>query len=73
METDESRCVDLNAGEVILKEGTGRKVAIVGRFPFITQVGEAAEKLWVLEKSPVAGDLPAEVLPQADVTANWTR
>ncbi len=73
MEIDESRCVDLNAGEVILKEGTGRKVAIVGHFPFIPQVREAAEKLWVLEKRPVGGDLPAEmaaeVLPQADVAA----
>ena len=73
MEIDESRCVDLNAGEVILKEGAGRKVAIVGHFPFIPQVREAAEKLWVLEKRPVAGDLPAdmaaEVLSQADVAA----
>jgi len=73
MEIDESRCVDLNAGEVISKEGAGRKVAIVGHFPFIPQVREAAEKLWVLEKRPLAGDLPAdmaaEVLPQADVAA----
>jgi len=73
MEIDESRCVDLNAGEVILKRGAGGKVAIVGHFPFIPRVREAAEKLWVLEKRPVAGDLPAEmaaeVLPQADVAA----
>lgn len=73
MEIDESRCVELNAEEIILKEGAGRKVAIVGHFPFIPRVRKAAEKLWVLEKRPVAGDLPAEmaaeVLPQADVAA----
>ena len=73
MEIDESRCVELNAGDVILKEGRGRKVAIVGHFPFTPRVREAAEELWVLEKRPVAGDLPAdmaaEVLPQADVAA----
>ena len=73
MEIDESRCVDLNAGEVILKRGAGRKVAIVGHFPFIPRVRAVAEKLWVLEKRPVGGDLPAEmaaeVLPQADVAA----
>ena len=73
MKIDESRCVELNAEQVILKKGAGRKVAIVGHFPFIPRVKEAAEKLWVLEKRPVAGDLPAEraaeMLPQADVAA----
>lgn len=73
MEIDESRCVELNAEDVILKEGAGRKVAIVGHFPFIPRVREMAEELWVLEKRPVRGDLPAEmaaeVLPQADVAA----
>jgi len=73
MEIDESCCVELNAEEVILKEGADRKVAIVGHFPFIPRVREVAEKLWVLEKRPVGGDLPAEmaaeVLPQADVAA----
>jgi uncharacterized protein (DUF4213/DUF364 family) len=71
LEVDESRCVELNAEEVILKHGAGKNVAIVGRFPFIPRVREVAKKLWVLEKRPVEGDLPAEVaaevLPQADV------
>jgi uncharacterized protein (DUF4213/DUF364 family) len=73
MEIDESRCVELNAEDVILKKGAGGNVAVVGHFPFIPRVREAAEKLWVLEKRPVGGDLPAdmaaEVLPQADVAA----
>lgn len=73
LEVDESRCVELNAGDVIVKEGSGRKVAIVGHFPFTPGVRETAQKLWVLEKRPLEGDLPAEmaaeVLPQADVAA----
>jgi uncharacterized protein (DUF4213/DUF364 family) len=73
LEVDESRCVELNAEEVILEKGADRKVAIVGHFPFIPRVREVAEELWVLEKRPVGGDLPAdmaaEVLPQADVAA----
>jgi len=73
LEVDENRCLELNAEELILKEGTGRKVVIVGHFPFIPRVREAAGKLWVLEKRPLEGDLPAEmaaeVLPQADVAA----
>jgi len=73
LEVDESRCVELNAEEVILEKGAGRKVAIVGHFPFIPRVREMTEELWVLEKRPVGKDLPAErtaeVLPQADVAA----
>jgi uncharacterized protein (DUF4213/DUF364 family) len=73
LEVDESRCVELNAEEVILKHGADKNVAIVGHFPFIPRVREVAEKLWVLEKRPVGGDLPAEmaaeVLPQTDVAA----
>jgi len=73
LEVDETRCVELDAEEVILKHGAGKNVAIVGHFPFIPRVREVAKKLWVLEKRPVGGDLPAEVaaevLPQADVAA----
>ena len=73
MEIDESHFVELNAEQVILEKGVGKRVAIVGHFPFIPRVREAAETLWVLEKRPVRGDLPAEmaaeVLPQADVVA----
>jgi len=73
IEIGESRCMELNAEEVILKEGAGRKVAIVGHFPFTPRAREVAEKLWVLERRPVKGDLPAEmateVLSQADVVA----
>lgn len=71
LEVDERRCAELSAEEVILKEGAGKKVAIVGHFPFIPRVREVAGKLWVLEKRPVGRDLPAEmameVLPQAEV------
>jgi len=56
-----------------LKRGTGRKVAIVGHFPFTERVRQAAEPCWVVELHPRSGDLPAErapeVLPQADVVA----
>jgi uncharacterized protein (DUF4213/DUF364 family) len=64
---------ELNADQIILEHGTGRNVAIVGHFPFIGRVREAAARCWVLELHPGPGDLPAhqaaEVLPQADVVA----
>ncbi len=66
-------CVEINAEEVILSEGAGRRVAVVGHFPFLPRCQVVASTLWVLEKRPQGDDLPAEaardVLPQADVVA----
>ena len=73
LEVDESACADLNAEEVIVKQATGRRVAVVGHFPFVERVRQTAEVCWVLELRPRPGDLSAaqakEVLPQADVVA----
>ena len=66
-------CVELNAEDVILTEGAGRRVAVVGHFPFLPRCRAVAGTLWVLEKRPQGDDLPAEaareVLPQADIVA----
>ena len=73
LEVDEATCSEVNAREVILERGRGRRVAIVGRFPFVEQVRQVAGTCWVLELNPGPGDLPSEraseVLPQADVVA----
>jgi uncharacterized protein (DUF4213/DUF364 family) len=73
LEVDRESCVELNAEEVIVEKGGGRKVAVIGHFPFTPRVRQAASQLWVLEKRPREDDLPAsraaEVVPQADVVA----
>ncbi len=73
LEVDLAACVDRNAEELILAQGAGRKVAIVGHFPFVPKVRAAAETCWVLELNPCPGDLAAAeapaVLPLADVVA----
>jgi uncharacterized protein len=73
LEVDESACTDLNAEEVIMQQGVDRRLAIVGHFPFVERLRQAAEACWVLELRPRPGDLSAaqakEVLPQADVVA----
>ena len=72
-EVDETGLPEVNAEQIVMEQGAGRRVAIVGHFPFIDRVREAAAECWVLELHPGPGDLPAdlatEVLHQADVVA----
>ncbi len=73
LEVDVNACIEVNAAEVIAARGAGKRVAIVGHFPFTPQIREAVGQLWVLELNPRPGDLHAElapdILPQADVVA----
>ncbi|HIQ01931.1 MAG TPA: hypothetical protein EYH30_07345, partial [Anaerolineales bacterium] len=73
LDVDESICAEVNAEEVIVEKGSGRRVAIVGHFPFVDRVRRAAAECWVVELHPRPGDIPAEraaeVLPRADVVA----
>ena len=73
LEVDESPLTEANAEQLILERGSGRRVAIVGHFPFIDRVRVASADCWVLALHPSSGDLPAsrapEILPQADVVA----
>lgn len=64
---------EINAADVIAEQGAGRRVALVGHFPFVERLRERVGTLWVLELQPQPGDLPASaapaILPQADVVA----
>jgi uncharacterized protein (DUF4213/DUF364 family) len=71
LEVNDEQCLELNASDLIAEKGKGKKVAIVGHFPFIPKLREIVKELWVIEKNPREGDF-AEVeaenlIPQADV------
>jgi uncharacterized protein (DUF4213/DUF364 family) len=70
---DEAALTDRNASQEIIQRGRGKRVVIVGHFPFIPQVRKAVGHLDVLELHPGPGDLPAsaaiDVIPEADVVA----
>lgn len=59
--------------DLIHRHGAGRRVAVVGHFPFVERMGPQFADLAVLELSPRQGDLPADraadVIPRADVVA----
>ncbi|MBN2043959.1 MAG: DUF364 domain-containing protein [Anaerolineales bacterium] len=65
--------VDGNAGRLIGEKGAGKRVALVGHFPFVPDLKERVGRLDILELKPREGDFHArqapEILPQADVIA----
>lgn len=71
IEINEEFCLELNASELIGEKGRGKKVAIVGHFPFIPKIREIVKELWVIEKNPREGDFTEDeiehLIPQADV------
>ncbi len=73
LEIDENSCIELNAAELIVDKGKGKRTAIVGHFPFVPRIREYSKEVWVIEKNPRAGDFgEAEadnLIPRADVVA----
>ena len=71
LEIDEGRCLDVNAGDLLVEKGRGKKVALIGHFPFVPKLRQAAKELWVIERQPRDRDLGEEqserLVPQADV------
>jgi hypothetical protein len=71
IEVDEKRCIELNAGDLLVGKGEGKKIAIVGHFPFVPRLRKVARELWVIEKNPQEGDLTEgeaeNIIPQAQV------
>jgi uncharacterized protein (DUF4213/DUF364 family) len=73
LEVNVADAVEVNAGEVLVQRGKGKNVALVGHFPFIPELRQAARQLWVIEQHPSEGEYPdeaaSELVPQADVVA----
>ena len=71
LNVDTADCRELNAGDLIQEIGEGKKIVIVGHFPFIQKLREVAEELWVIEKNPREDDFEeAEAerfIPEADI------
>jgi uncharacterized protein (DUF4213/DUF364 family) len=62
---------ELDAVELLISQGRGKRVGLVGHFPFIPQLKPAVGQLHVLEQEPAEGELSAEaaaeILPQCQV------
>ncbi|NQT79709.1 MAG: DUF364 domain-containing protein [Candidatus Aminicenantes bacterium] len=75
MPVDESMCVDLNAEAEIRARGAGKKIAIIGHFPFAKRLRVEAKELWTFElqgrgrPGDFVNDEIEDLLPQAEVVA----
>lgn len=73
LDIDERRAVEVNAGDLLAERGQGKNIALVGHFPFIPMLRQAAKQLWVIELNPVEGEFPAgaasNLIPKADIVA----
>jgi uncharacterized protein (DUF4213/DUF364 family) len=62
-----------NAEQVIARQGAGKRVALVGHFPFVPELRQQIAHLDVLELHPQLGDHSADeapqIVPEADVVA----
>ncbi|MDY0002672.1 MAG: DUF364 domain-containing protein [Polyangia bacterium] len=71
----EDRLLELNAAQLIARRSAGRRVAVVGHFPFVETLRQSASRVDVFElpEGWREGDLEAsrlpELLPEADVLA----
>jgi uncharacterized protein (DUF4213/DUF364 family) len=65
--------VELNAEDVLSIYGAGKRVVLVGHFPFVSRLKKKVGDLVVLELDSCAGDLSTDstedVLPEAEVVA----
>lgn len=72
---DESLCVDMNAEEEIRSQGEGKRIAVIGHFPFVKGLKAVAQELWVFElpgrgrPGDITGNEIETLLPQAEVVA----
>jgi len=68
---DERKLIEGNAFDILLAKAEGKRIAIVGHFPFVEELKKTAKELWVLELKPREGDVDAkyvsQILPQAEV------
>lgn len=69
----DGRLTEHNAESILADRGAGKRVAMIGHFPFSERLGPSCGDLWVFERGEGKqdGDLGAEMmeelLPQADV------
>jgi uncharacterized protein len=73
LEVDGNRLSDVNASDVLFERANGRRVALIGDFPFGPELGRRAKEMWTLDRREPGPEGALEQLtarlPEADVCA----
>jgi uncharacterized protein (DUF4213/DUF364 family) len=73
IEIDSDLLIPLDASLLATRLSIRKNVTFVGHFPFIPRVKDVANRCWVLELNPIAGEHAAEnakdIIPQSDLVA----
>jgi uncharacterized protein (DUF4213/DUF364 family) len=73
IEVDQRKLREVNAKQIIAERAAGKKLMVVGHFPFVEAMRSSVRNLWVMEKQPRKGDFSEEegyqLLSEADVVA----
>ncbi len=73
LDVDPNRHANIDGLQLLQDLGKGKNISMIGHFPFVDALAEAAEHLWIIEKQPLPGDYPEEkgreYLPQSDIVA----
>jgi len=71
IDIQDSKCIEMNASDIIKEKGKGKNISIIWHFPFVEELKGIAKNLWVIEKHPKIGDFPEndalKYLPQSDI------
>ena len=71
----DGRLTEHNAASILAKRGAGKRVAMIGHFPFSKMLSPSCGELWIFERGDgrhpgdLGADMEDELLPQADVVA----
>ena len=63
----------INIADVLAERGNGKRIAMIGHFPFIKKLKGIAREVWVIDLQPAEDEFgpeqAAQILPEADILA----
>jgi uncharacterized protein (DUF4213/DUF364 family) len=68
-----SKCIELNAADILEEKGKNKNISVIGFFPFVDRLSSVAKNVWVIERRRALGCYPEEeadkFLPQSEIVA----
>jgi len=56
--------INVNAGDLIMNLGKGKRVSVIGHFPFVERMQGCFKEFMVFEKKPQSGDFETDLIPK---------